>query len=65
MSPKLFALLFETLKKFFDRDDVSNELGDFYFGKNTALYFARGVEAMYNAMAYTAEMEKTQGEEAG
>lgn len=65
MSPKLFALLFEHLKKFFDRDDVSNELGDFYFGADTVLHFARGIEAMYNSMKYTATMEKTQGEEAG
>lgn len=65
MSPKLFALLFEHIKKFFDREDVSNELGDFYFGEKTALYFARGVEAMYNAMAYTAKMEETSGEDAG
>lgn len=64
MSPKLFALLVDNIKKFFDREDVCNELGEFYFGEKTTLLFARGLEAMYNAMAYTAKMEQTSGEEA-
>lgn len=63
MTPKLFSLLIDHIKDFFDREDVCNELGEFYFGKKTVLMFARAFEATYNAMAYGAKMEQVQGED--
>jgi two-component sensor histidine kinase len=62
MKKKLFYLLRENLQDFFNRDDVCDLLGDFYFGENTIMLFARAVEAVYNAMKYAAQLEKTQGE---
>lgn len=62
MKPNIKAKLYELMKEFIESDEFTGE-AEIYIGDKTALVLTDVVEAAYDAMVYTAELEASEGEE--
>lgn len=57
MKPKLFALLVEKIEEFIESKERCDDVS-FYIGEETAVIFARAVEAVYDGMTNAVELEE-------